>query len=180
MKELFDVKVASNFEKLSAQLKEIGSQFGRRIVRSATGAAAAVFARAARKNAPVLQTVKSKNRVAGALKRNIFFKRSKRSSNGSEQYYVGVRSGKRAKGGGDPFYWYFLEHGWVPRGRGNRRKGGDRIKAVMRKRDIAAGKQVKYPFIAPAFETEKEKAVEAFFKRAQAGFEKFSQMRTPR
>lgn len=52
----------------------------------------------------------------------------------------------------DPFYWRFLEGGWIPRGPGNKFKGGERTRAILRARALAGGaSRVNHPFLQPAF-----------------------------
>lgn len=88
---------------------------------------------------------------------------------------VGVRATNvQTKSGIDPFYWRFLERGWVPRGPGQRFKGGPRRRKLERDRAIAAGAQeiTKYRFLKPAFEAAGTRALDAFNKAVADGIAK--------
>ena len=162
------VTIRTNLPDFRKQLQKIGQDMQRRAVRNALAAMGRIFKAAAQVEAPVLKapTRGSKaTRVKGALKRNIIVKRSKYQARGAERYFVGVRSGKTAvaRGGGDPFYWRFLEAGWIPRGPGRALRGGNRSRALQRSRLRSAGTTaVKYPFLQPAFDANQQRAIKAF------------------
>lgn len=158
------VVVRVNLPEFRRDLERIKQDMRRRAVRQGLSAAGRIFRDAAKALAPVLRT-SNRNRVFGALRQNIIVKRSRFQKEGAERYYVGVRSGRSAakRGGADPFYWRFLEGGWIPRGPGKRLKGGTRSRALQRKRLRAAGADVvQYPFLQPAFEANRQRALKAF------------------
>lgn len=175
------VTIKTNLPQLKAHLARIGKEFEAKAVRQATYAAAAIFRREVQARAPVLKQA-TKQRVPGTLRRAIYIKRSRDRTSGREHYFVGVRQGaKAAKKGRDAFYWRFLETGWTPRGPGQRLKGGVRSRALQLSRSRAAGgKVVRYPFIAPAYNSSKEQALQAFYTRADKAVAKFSSERTPK
>lgn len=163
-----------NIPDFKRQLLALGQRMEKNIVRRGVRAAGAVFVNEARRRAPVLREP-TKGRVAGALRRAI---RSapRRSERGVVKLSVGVRvTGAQTKRGIDPFYWRWLEGGWVPRGPGNRFKGGKRRRALERERAIAAGaRRVAYPFLKPAFESAGTRALEAFNQAVADGIAKES------
>lgn len=182
MKTLAEVEIRTNLPELKRHLNSIGKQFADRVVRSATAAAARVFKRNAEALAPVLKPENArKNRIVGALKKNMFIRRSKERTSGKEHYFVGFRRGKQAaKRAKDTFYGTFLEGGWVARGPGRGLRGGKRSKALQRGRAAAAGAvRYQYPFLAPAFTRGKDEALRKFFQTAERRIAKISQERTP-
>jgi HK97 gp10 family phage protein len=171
-----DVVVRSNLPEFKRQLDTIKVDMQRRAVRRATAAVGRIFRNEAKRISPVLQTMR-KHRVMGALRKNIIVKRSRYQRVGAERYFVGVRSGKVSqRASGDPFYWRFLEGGWMPRGAGRRLKGGNRSRALQRSRSRSAGGSfVQFPFLAPAFNSKRTEALQAFsdaIARAVAGYSK--------
>jgi HK97 gp10 family phage protein len=166
------VEVKINVAEFTKQMRELGSKIQKRIARRAVNAGAKVLVEIARQRAPVLKAA-TKNRVPGALKKNIITLRSRFQPPNAVLYNVGVRTLKTLrtksnvkrlgfKRAGDPFYWYILEHGWVPRGPGNKLRGGERSRQLQRRRLIAGGAKVKqFPYFAPAFSSGKERALQA-------------------
>lgn len=152
------------------QLAEVEKRMRMKITRAALRAAGNVFARVARQKAPRLDQA-TKQRIPGALRRAIYVGRG-RTGRDRERFFVSVRGGKRyaAKGRGDPFYWKFLEAGWIPRGPGGKLKGGNRSKKLQRSRARAAGaREVRYPFFKPAFDEAGRQALAAFNERMVKG-----------
>lgn len=104
------------------------------------------------------------------IHRNIIVKRLEEQSDASNKqaYLITVRKG--LFGGGDAFYWRFVEHGhrFVPRNN-NRHTTGKRKgkKAGWREHRIAAALEYgtasapAYPFMRPAYESMKEAAANA-------------------
>ena len=174
-----EIEIRTNLPELKSHLNAIGKQFASKVMRGATAAAARVFKKSAQLFAPVLRTP-DKRRTPGALQRGIYIKRSKDSTSGREHYFVGFRRGKAAaKKGRDAFYGYFLERGWVPRGPGQRVKGGRRTRALQRTK--SAHLQItKYKFIEPAFEKSRSEALDRFFKIADKGIAKINAEKTPK
>lgn len=169
------VAVKVNIPDFKRQLVALGQRMERNIVRRGLRAAGAVFRDEARRRAPVLREPR-KGRVAGALKRAIQSANSRRSTRGKPEQIVYVRATRaQTKRGIDPFYWRFLEGGWVPRGPGKRLKGGKRRRALERERVIAGGAQVvSYPFLKPAFEAVGPRALDAFNAAVTDGITKES------
>lgn len=174
-----EVEIKSNLPELKSHLTRIGRELSSKVIRSATNAAAQVIKRKAISLAPVLQ-VPDKRRIAGALKRNIYVRRSKDRTTGREHYYVGFRVGKsRGKTKhADTFYGYFLEGGWIPRSPGRARRGGNRSRAAQRASDSGVRKQ--FPFLKPAFEATRNEAIAKFFATAERRIAKISAEKTAR
>lgn len=165
-----DFNVTVNASQFREKLNQFKKELQIEGVDKALRAAARIFRNAVVARAPVLKTP-TKTRASGTLQRAIYAKRSQRSTLGARRYFIGIRQGSRmAKKGKDAFYWRFLEAGWMPRGPGRRLKGGTRFRNLQRKRNLAAGaKQVKYPFIAPAFQAVKGE-VETKFNSVMAAY----------
>lgn len=166
-----------NLPAFKAQLKALGVDLERKIVRSGVAAAAMVFRKQVIALAPVLKAPK-KGRVPGLLKKAVYTKRSRDSKNGLEHYFVGIRQGKAAqkrKGGSlDAFYWRWVEQGHLARGPGSGLKGGKRSRSLQRARLTAsgAGSIPAYPFLRPAFNRGQREALDAFNARIQARIDK--------
>jgi HK97 gp10 family phage protein len=165
-----DVKV--DLPDFRRQMAEVGKRMSTRVTRNAVRAAASVSRRFARDKAPVLKPGKfNKHRVPGALKRNIDIRRGRSRDRDVIGLNVGVRVGKSTKGRGVPFYWRWLEGGWIPRGRGQALRGGNRSKALQRRRLLTGGaKRRQYPFLAPAFAAGQGEALQAFNDRMNREF----------
>jgi HK97 gp10 family phage protein len=164
-----NIEVRTNLPDFTRQIIAFGRDFERKTVRSATAAAAGVFKKLAIAKAPV---------DSGLLKRAMYRKRSRRSTRGAEQYFVGFRQGKAQQnakvykgftGNLDAYHGRFLEYGWVPRGPGKKLRGGRRSVALQRERALAAGaaKITKYRFMHPAFERGRDEALRVFFARIE-------------
>lgn len=168
------VTVKVNIPDFKRQLQALGQRMEKNIVRRGIRAAGSVFVDEARRRAPVLREPR-KDRVAGALRRAIRSV-SRRSPRGIVKQSVGVRAtSAQSKAGIDPFYWRFLEAGWVPRGPGQKFKGGVRRRKLERQRAIAAGaRTVAYPFLKPAFDAAGRRALDAFNKAVADGIAKES------
>lgn len=168
-----DIQIRFDIPDFRQQLKAIGSDFERKTIRSATGAAATVFKRLAVARAPVLKTEnRRRGRIAGTLKRSIISGRSRRESkNGVEVYRVTVPAQDKRNTRFvrlDAFYWRFLEGGWMPRGPGRSLKGGNRSRDLQRRRAIAGGSsKVQYQFFAPAFSAGQGQALAVFNARIE-------------
>lgn len=168
------LEVRVNIPDFKRQLKELGQRAERNIVRRAARAAANEFVQEARRRAPVLREPR-KGRIRGTLQRAIR-SMSRRSPRGEVKQTVGVRQTRaQARHSADPFYWRFLEAGWVPRGRGQRFKGGRRRRALERERAIRGGARVvRYPFLSPAFESAGPRALSRFNQAVTDGIAKES------
>ena len=123
----------TGFKELAKALKELGPRVGRKHLRGSTSKGAAVIRKKARELAPV---------DTGEMRKDIQIKREKTSGDNVASYSVYTRSGKRSRLAGkarnvdkDSFYWKFLEFG--------------------------TAKMAARPFMRPAFEAEKESAVDA-------------------
>lgn len=103
----------------------------------------------------------------GTIYRNIIVKRLQEESNGGEKqvYLVTVRKGNY--GGGDAFYWRFVEHGhkFVPENKKVSRRTGRKIGWAAHRRaaelEYGTATVPAYPFMRPAYESKKAAAVNA-------------------
>ena len=136
--------MAANFtitggRELAARLNELGEDIRKKVIRSAVTAAA----QAVKKRAKEIAKTKG-NEDTGALIRNIAGKVEKQRSPDYVQINIGVRHGKPKKGAknqDDPWYWWQHEFG--------------------------NSKKAARPFIRPAFEESKEKALEVMTERVR-------------
>jgi len=167
------VKITFNLPDFRRELAALGERMEKRVVRNATRAAARVLRDAARARAPVSSGEDSR-RVAGSLRRAIYAGPSKvNRTRGVVAFFVGVKASRAArKTARDPFYWRFLEDGWIPRGPGQRLQGGTRRKALERSR--TAGRRIARPFLAPAFRAQQGAAVAAFNARIETELAAFA------
>lgn len=121
---------------LGARMKELSADMNKKIARAATGAAASVIKKAATSKVP---------RDTGNLAKNVIAKRIPPGESGlTSQHIVTVRQGKlteKQKGSGlqDAFYGRFVEFGTV---------------------NMPA-----QPFLRPAFDENKERAIQAMKDR---------------
>lgn len=168
------IKVTANIPDFKRQLAELDKKFRQRVVRSALRAAGTVLVKSAQKNAPKLDRAISTPktfRMPGALAAAIYTARG-RAGRDRLRFYVSVHRGKKyaTRGWGDPFYWRFLEAGWIPRGPGKKLKGGTRRRALYRARLKKAGaKEISFPFFKPAFEKDGDRALSVFNQRMAKG-----------
>lgn len=147
-----DISLRTNIKDFNADLRALGDRITKRVVRSAVAAGARVIVPIARRLAPVLKNPKEKRRVPGTLRDGIYAQRVK-PIDGGLSAGVSVRSPRSARfrkraGLQFPFYWRFLEGGWIPRGPGKRLRGGDRRKREQRA--ASPGGRRQFPFLAPA------------------------------
>lgn len=169
---MLEIDLKPNLPDFSKQLARFSSDFQKRAVRSATKAGGNVLKKFAIKFAPELQkpdTRKKNPRVAGDLKRAIYSGRSKRkSSYGVEDVQVSFRAAlqttRAGKIKGGALYGRFLEAGWLPRGPGQKIRGGKHSRALARSRSLSGGAKsvTKYKFLAPAFNIGHTAALDAF------------------
>ena len=127
-----DTRHVAGLSDLSRAMKELPLNIARNLLRRGASAGAAQIRDAARDKAPVL---------TGEMKRDIQIKRERTESDYIARYSVFVRAGKKSRLSGrgrnvekDSYYWRFVEFG--------------------------TSKMAAQPFMRPAFETTKEKAVE--------------------
>lgn len=143
------------------QLAEIEKRVRTRVVRGATRDAARVAQRAVKSAAPVLRKADPR-RVPGRLRESIVIS-NRRAPRGVIAFAIVPRARKATKrrAAADlPFYWVFLEGGWVPRGPGQRITGGRWKKARVRAELSHA--RVRVPFIEPAFKSSQGSVIAAF------------------
>jgi HK97 gp10 family phage protein len=134
-----DTQNLTGFDELAKKLKELGPKVAKNGLRRATSAGAAIVRNDARTRAPV---------DTGEMKRDIMMKRERDVRGGDTTgtvYTVYVRSGKKSRMAGkkrnvdrDSYYWKFIEFG--------------------------TAKMPAKPFLRPAFEANKEAAIEAIGK----------------
>ena len=127
-----DTRNLTGFKEMAKKLRDLGPRVGRKHLRAATSKGAAVIRKKARELAPV---------DTGEMRKDIQQKRERTSGDHVASYSVYTRSGKRSRLSGkarnvdkDSFYWKFQEFG--------------------------TAKQAPQPFMRPAFESEKENAVD--------------------
>lgn len=172
------ITVRTNLPEFKRELQALGQRIERQIVKSAIRAAGRVFVAEAKRVAPVLDRAiltRKKTRIPGALRSAIRVASSRKSRKNHPVQSVFVKAtARQTKRGVDPFYWRFLEAGWIPRGPGQRFKGGKRRRALERERALAAGatKITKYAFLRPAFYAKKDQALDAFVKSMNEGIAK--------
>lgn len=173
------IKITTNLPAFKQQLRELGADMERKVIRNAVGAAARVFQKhvlrilARPRKSPI-----KRGTPPGTLRRAIYIKRARDVTRGREHYFVGVRQGKREQGrksgSRDAFYWRMVELGHLARRPGGGIRGGKRSAALQRARLNAAGaKRVQaYPFLQPAFQAGQNEALEKFNERVQARIDK--------
>jgi len=127
-----DTKNLTGFAEMAKRLRDLGPKVGRKHLRAATSKGAAVIKKKARELAPV---------DTGEMRKDIQQKRVKTAGDHIASFSVYTRSGKRSRLSGkarnvdkDSFYWKFQEFG--------------------------TAKMPAQPFMRPAFESEKENAVD--------------------
>jgi len=132
---------------LSDKLKQLPDKLRKKVLRGAVSTAAKIVQAAAIQLAPEYTGEVSQGHAPpGTLKRAIFRKHV-RDSEHDETFIVGVKSGKKfQKKNLDAFYWRFVEFGTV--------------------------KMPAHPFLRPAFEANKEKAVQAIKQALAEGLDK--------
>jgi HK97 gp10 family phage protein len=157
------ITVKVDLARFKRDIGEVRSKVEKIVVRQALRAGARVFRDSARSGAPRLRKADPR-RVPGALARAVVIFRPRSQGRGSITYTVGVRASKSQKAkGNDPFYWRFLEAGWMPRGPGQKLRGGSRRKSLERSRARSGGASfVKFPFLDPAFKNSGGAALAAF------------------
>ena len=185
-----DIIVRTNLPDFRRQLAAVGDRMEKRYVRRSANAAAGVFRALAREKAPILKSKFNKRkgmnlRFAGALKRGLYVARNRKASRrGIEVYSVKVsgsvrfRSTKsvvgKGKAGGTalPFYWRWQEKGWMPRGGGQRLRGGTRYKKLQRERNRAGGARFIEGrwFLRDSAKEGASAAVDAFFRKMTESF----------
>ena len=147
-------------EVVESTVQQIRDSVSESTLRAVGFAGADVFRDEARRNARAhIQT--------GTIYRNIIVKRAEEESDaGNKQtYLVTVRQGDY--GGGDAFYWRFVEYGhkFVPRNTRVSQRTGRRIGWARHRRaaelEYGTASAPAYPFMRPAYESKKSAAVDA-------------------
>jgi HK97 gp10 family phage protein len=133
-------------------LARLEAAAGESTLRAAGVAGAALIRDEAKMRAPV---------KSGVLKANIIIKRAEEKSNGAESqtYLVTVRSGKFGNEG-DAFYWRFVENGHSNVRRKPKGSTWKSHRAAM-KAEFGDSKTAARPFMRPAYEATKDKAIDA-------------------
>lgn len=165
------VSVRVNLPDFRRELAALDARMQRRVLTRAVRAAGGVIQAAAKGLAPRLSTPR-RDRVPGLLASRIAVRRSRFGRRGVIKFFVGVRGAKKTQRGRaqDPFYWKFLEGGWVPRGPGRKLAGGERSRALQRRRALSGGaRRVQVPFLAPAFQRAAPTALAKFTSVVEAG-----------
>lgn len=150
-------QLAEAIERTTQQIREATNE---QTLRKVGFAGAEVFREEAKRNAQAhIQT--------GTIYRNIIVKRLEEKSDGDtkQAYLVTVRKGDY--GGGDAFYWRFVEHGhkFVPRNTRVSQRTGRRIGWAAHRRaaelEYGTASAPAYPFMRPAYESKKQAATDA-------------------
>lgn len=175
------IQIRTNLPEFKSKLNQISLDLQKRVVRQGAYAAGGVIRDLARQKAPVRTGPKYVPRTKqpippGLLKRSISIF-SRRSSRGTLAVMVVPKSGRRAvRGKGssylrDAYYWAWVEGGHIARGPGQKIKGGERVRRLTRARLRSSGAVVPpHPYLAPAFQQGKTRAVDAFFKQLEKAF----------
>lgn len=139
-----ELEHVKGLRELSEALKELPQRIARNALRQSVAAGASIIRNDAKARAPVsTQAPAPGDPLPGTLKRSILIKHvPERSGVSSQTFIVGVRSGKRYRNQGkkgnrsqDAYYWRWVEFGTV--------------------------KMSARPFLRPAFEANKQAAVDA-------------------
>ncbi|MEX5744654.1 HK97 gp10 family phage protein [Massilia sp. X63] len=147
-------------EVVERTVREIRESVNEPALRKVGFAGAEVFRDEAKRNAMAhIQT--------GTIYRNIIVKRLEEQSDGGNRqaYLVTVRKGDY--GGGDAFYWRFVEHGhkFVPRNTRVSARTGRKIGWAAHRRaaelEYGTASAPAYPFMRPAYESKKGAATSA-------------------
>lgn len=160
-------------DEMKRALAGLAPKVRKKAVRGALKAAGKVIRDAARQAAPVLKSP-ARYRKSGTVRRAITVRTSKAARKaGNEGVFVSVRPlrgarqtklGKAgAKNPNDPFYWWFQEFGWTPRGKVKKR-------AENRAHARIPGKR----FMTNAAEQKGRAAIQAFMQAAVPQIEKLN------
>lgn len=147
------------------QLEKVRAIVAQRCVEQGLRDAGKVIRDAARMRAPVLRKA-TRRRAPGAVKKALAVVRIKTGKPGVYAVAIYPRTTSRnIRTPRDPYYWYFLEKGWIPQGPGKRLRGSVRNRSAQRKA-LARGGAARYqfPFIEPAFQAASGAAQVAFEK----------------
>ena len=166
------VTVRTNLPEFRAQMIDLGIRV-RGVVSSAARAGAVVYRDEARRVV---------RHDTGLLRRAITVRKSKRPNRGAVEYIVGVRmtrkeerSGRRTSMRGkvaEPYYWRFLEAGWIPRSPGQRLRGTAARKTTQRNELRKTTALKIFPFLGPAFKAASSRALAAFYAALDQGVAK--------
>lgn len=168
MSSVTSVKV-TGLRELNDALTKLADDVAIKYARGAVAAGAALIRDAARENVPVL---------SGKLKRSIYSKWIREASSRERQtFFVSVRRGKQfrakqrvSKKGRttmtkdlDAYYWTWVEFGHIATGAGKKIKGGAQRRSDTRSKLRSSGATFvpPRPFLRPAYEQNKQQAVEA-------------------
>ena len=162
-------------QELKARLDALPKEVAQRGLRRAVAAGASVIRAAAKKAAPVaagpIRRGGGKETAPGTLQRGAMAKFIKAESNDTQVFYiVGFRQGKRQqKSNRDAFYasWVEFGHKIVPRRGKGARKG-----TLARNRRQATASVPPHPYFAPAWEANKQNALDAIQKRLTSELQK--------
>lgn len=171
--------VRHNLPDFTKTLSEIRYKMGRKAVRYATSGAGQVLRDRSRGLAPIGTLASNRgygHHVPGLLKRSIILWRSKRiSSRTTEGYSVGVKGGKAKTKKGlsrDAYYWRWVEQGHLARGPGGKITGGNKTRALKRKRLLSSGASFTPGvwYLRDGLRVGSRAAVEEFSRRLDSSF----------
>jgi len=155
---------------LQDALKQLPDNIAKNVLRGAVASGAAVIRDQAKSNAPVYHGDVSKGHPPpGTLKRSIYIKQIREFSDLHRQvFFIGVRRGKQFRNQGkkgnlsqDAFYWTWVEFGHYWHSGKSITTKSERGK-LYRGESFHEGAQfvLAHPFLRPAFESQKDNAVE--------------------
>lgn len=166
------IVIRDNLPDFKRQLDRVSAELQQKSVRRSASAMARLVRGAVKREAGLPKSPKSTTPRTGNLEAAIYALRNRRTSTrGAERWLVGVRQGKKiitnrrtgkTRALPDAFYARFLEFGWIPRGRGNSIRGGNRRKRLERER--LKDNKVSYPFFAKAYQAVQSRALDTFIR----------------
>lgn len=133
-------------------LEKLAAAAGEATLRGTGFAGAKVFLDEAKARVPV---------KTGTIKANLIIKRAEEKSSSAEKqtYLVTVRSGKQGNDG-DAYYWKWVENGHMIVGKKAKAAAWKNHRAAA-KLEFGDSKKGARPFIRPAYESVKDKAINA-------------------
>ena len=169
------VEVRTNLPDFRRQLAAMDAKMRKSTLRKALRAGANVYKAAVQGKAPVAKRAvyrpKGYSTIPGRLKFSIRVGFGRRAGQHVVRAFITPGSKKFTRQWGDPYYWRWLEGGWVPRGPGKRLRGGKRSVALQRARLAKAGLKVtKHKFVAPAFASAGKRPLDVFNEEMERGF----------
>lgn len=168
------------FAELAAKLREMPDNINRNALRSAVGAGAAAVRDETKFRAPV---------ETGTLKRAIYIKQIREKSSLTQQtFYVGARQGQGERKVGkkglnrDAYYARWVEGGHKIVARFKKKyesfklRGRGRLTGLVLRRAQSTGRVRPHRFLAPAFESKRQAAIDAMAAKLRERIERYRQI----